>query len=532
MLYSYLNFYKKTSWIYALAFLLCGTSLKAQVLLNEGFEGTTFVPTGWSSGHAVISGTGTPPTIVRITTPTAGAGCTGTSVGAARINDGPSGLTLDSYLATPAISVPTLATTTLTFCERERYGAAYGSIFSVRVSTSPITTSNVVGATVLYSRPENGLATFSSRTVDLTAYAGQTIYLAFVNNNTFGDAWTLDNINITAVAAAPEINLLGTDNSSIATGTTTTSTTNGTNFGTLSTTSGTTVDRTFTLQNTGTGALTVGTATSNNTNFTITQQPNPSVAVSGTTTFTVRYNPQSFGNANATITIPNNDSNENPYTFAVSGVATGPEVNIVGLGTSISNNKFLTTSTDGTFLGVVSGSTTNLSSTFTVQNIGNEPLSISGVTMRRGSASAFSIANAPTNIPVAGSADFTIAYDVAKGAQMDTVALASNDKDEAIYLFTVSAGGVVAALNNNLADGDLLISPNPSSKNFNIKIGGTKYTSVNVVVYDMAGRIVKSQNTAQFTGSMDIDLGNLEKGTYILMLETAGEKVARKLIKQ
>ncbi|KOY85326.1 hypothetical protein AD998_03390 [bacterium 336/3] len=534
MLHSYLNFYKKTSWLLTLIIVLSGTSIKAQVLLNEGFEGTTFVPTGWSSGNALVSGTGTGSStyFTRITTPTAGAGCTGTSTGAAQIRYGITTGTLDSYLATPSLVIPAGgASTSLTFCETEQYTGSFGSVFSVRVSTSPITTSNVGSATVVYTRNENNGTTYTSRTVDLTSYAGQTIYLAFVNRNLDGDTWRLDNINVTAILP-PDINVLGTDNSSIATGTTTTSVTNGTNYGTFSVASGTAIERIFTIQNTGSINLTLGTITSSNSNFTITQQATSPVIPAGSTTFRIRFAPGTFGTFNSTISIPNNDPNENPYTFAITGTATSPEINIVGLGNNISNNKFLTTTTDGTFLGVVTGSATSLSSTFTIQNAGNESLTISSVSMRRGSSSAFSVANVPTSIAAAGSADFTISYDVSKGAQMDTVAIASNDGDESVYRFTVSAGGVVASLDNNLADGNLLITPNPSSKNFNIKIGGAKYTSVHAVVYDMAGRAVKTQNNAQFSGSMDIDLGNLEKGTYILMLETGGEKVARKLIKQ
>jgi hypothetical protein len=511
--------------------MLSGTSIKAQVLLNEGFEGTTFPPTNWSV-QGVSYGATTPWT--RSTTTTAGANCTGTSSGVAYSQWSPSGSPsgTQAWLITPSITVPASATVTLTFCDRESFTSTEdpASTFTVRVST---TTNALASFTnTVFTRNEVNVTTYNQRTVDLSAYAGQTIYLAFVHQNSFGDGWRVDNVNVTAVVNPPEINLLGTDNSTITSGTTTTATANGTDFGAVSVASGTTVSRTFTLQNTGVGNLTPGTVTSSNANFSITQQPGATVSPAGSTTFTVRFNPSSFGSFTSTISIPNNDSDENPYTFRVSGSATAPEINVVGLGTNIANNKFLTTSTDGTFLGVVTGSATSLSSSFTVQNTGTENLTISGITMRRGSSSAFSVANVPTSILPAGSADFTISYDASKGSQMDTVAIASNDGDEAVYLFTVSAGGVVAALDNNLADGTLLISPNPSSKNFNIKIGGAKYTSVNAIVYDMAGRAVKTQNITQFAGSMDLDLGNLEKGTYILMLETGGEKVARKLIKQ
>jgi hypothetical protein len=52
------------------------------------------------------------------------------------------------------------------------------------------------------------------------------------------------------------------------------------------------------------------------------------------------------------------------------------------------------------------------------------------------------------------------------------------------------------------------------------------------VVYDVTGRVVKTAEVPQFSGNMDIDLSEVQGGTYILMLETGGEKIARKLVKQ
>nr|MCU0438455.1 choice-of-anchor J domain-containing protein [Raineya sp.] len=226
MLHSYLNFYKRTSWLCALVFMLYGPNLKAQVLLNEGFESTTFPPTGWSKTTTGATGVDW----VRTTTagqPAGTSNCTGTaSLGAARSPfTGTPGV---GYLITSAIAIPTSATTTLTICERDIFNdGPWPSTFSVRVST----TTNAIASftTTLFSRNDDLTNSYTSRSINLTAYAGQTIYLAFVHDNNDGTTWVIDNINVTAVAAAPEINLLGTDNSSIATGTTTTSTTNGTN---------------------------------------------------------------------------------------------------------------------------------------------------------------------------------------------------------------------------------------------------------------------------------------------------------------
>jgi hypothetical protein len=94
-----------------------------------------------------------------------------------------------------------------------------------------------------------------------------------------------------------------------------------TKFGSALPNSGT-ATRTFTIQNTGAAALTVGAISFSGTNaseFTVTSPPASSVAASGSTTFTVTFTPTSTGDRNATMSIVNSDSDENPYTFSLNG---------------------------------------------------------------------------------------------------------------------------------------------------------------------------------------------------------------------
>lgn len=82
------------------------------------------------------------------------------------------------------------------------------------------------------------------------------------------------------------------------------------------------LDRTFTITNSGTVALTVGALSitgANASDFTLITPPAASVASAGTTTFTIRFDPSAVGLRNATVSIVNTDPNENPYTFAISG---------------------------------------------------------------------------------------------------------------------------------------------------------------------------------------------------------------------
>jgi hypothetical protein len=82
-------------------------------------------------------------------------------------------------------------------------------------------------------------------------------------------------------------------------------------------------DIVFTIQNSGTSALTLTTPiTIGGTNadqFSIQAQPTSSIAAAGSTTFTIRFSPTSTGSKSASISIGNNDSNENPYDLTITG---------------------------------------------------------------------------------------------------------------------------------------------------------------------------------------------------------------------
>ena len=122
---------------------------------------------------------------------------------------------------------------------------------------------------------------------------------------------------------APEINLKG-NTISIVSGDVTPSTTDHTDFGSINVVSATVV-RTFTVENLGTAALTllgspiVNITGANASDFTLTSSPSTSVAAPGSTTFQITFDASAGGVRSATVSIANNDSDENPYTFSIQG---------------------------------------------------------------------------------------------------------------------------------------------------------------------------------------------------------------------
>ena len=143
---------------------------------------------------------------------------------------------------------------------------------------------------------------------------------------TSGKQIKIDDISWDAFSGgpSPEIDVVGNGNS-ITSGDTTPSLTDFTDFGTTATAGGTVV-RTFTIENLGTANLNLTGASpyvtisgANAADFTVTTVPSNSIAASNSTTFQITFDPSADGLRTATVSISNNDSNENPYTYAIQG---------------------------------------------------------------------------------------------------------------------------------------------------------------------------------------------------------------------
>jgi len=77
---------------------------------------------------------------------------------------------------------------------------------------------------------------------------------------------------------------------------------------------------TFTIENTGNADLIINDVSiDDTTNFTLTDNTSSPVIGGDSTSFDITFNPQSYGNYSTTVTIDNNDPDENPYTFTITG---------------------------------------------------------------------------------------------------------------------------------------------------------------------------------------------------------------------
>lgn len=169
------------------------------------------------------------------------------------------------------------------------------------------------------------------------------------SNNICGGTTDTETMTNAITVTSPEIDIRG-NNISITDGDATPSSIDGTNFGNILVNEGF-VSQIFTVYNTGTANLTLGSVSiggTNASNFTVTSQPSTSVTPNNSTSFTIRFAPSAIGTRNATLSLSNNDSNENPYNFSIQGIGYLPTISIADASlvegnTSYSNMNFTVT---------------------------------------------------------------------------------------------------------------------------------------------------------------------------------------------
>jgi len=116
----------------------------------------------------------------------------------------PTTATAEDWLVTSQFTVDA-TNNILSFDQTDNFAIDYGSIYTVRVSTASQTT--ISDFTIVDTQTEADVwsgGPLAQHTVDLSAYVGQAIYVAFVLENNDGDLWLIDNIEMIANATAPD----------------------------------------------------------------------------------------------------------------------------------------------------------------------------------------------------------------------------------------------------------------------------------------------------------------------------------------
>jgi hypothetical protein len=267
---------------------------------------------------------------------------------------------------------------------------------------------------------------------------------------------------------APEILVLG-NGLNILDGDATPAATDHTHFGAVDIVGGT-LARTFTIQNAGSGTLSlsgsprVAIGGAGAADYTVSVLPADTVSPGGSTSFQVTFDPSVAGGRAATLTIPNDDANENPFNLSILGTgALIPEMDVLGDGVSIADGD--TTPADFTDFGSADIGGQTVTRTFTIRNTGSGALALSGtprVALGAPNATDFAVVALPAaSVAAGGSTTFQLRFDPkAVGPRVATVSIANNDPDERPYNFAVQGMGTsvpeINVLGNalSIADGD------------------------------------------------------------------------------
>ncbi len=219
------------------------------------------------------------------------------------------------------------------------------------------------------------------------------------------------------------------------------------------------VEQVFSIENSGALALTlsgnpvVAISGAQAGDFAVVAQPAVQVAAGGSVSFMIAFTPQAAGLRQAEVSIASDDTDENPYTFAIQGSATtpplpAPDIELRGNGVPIPRNDSEPGGEDGTDFGSTAAGGGKVQRTFTIHNTGDGTLNLPGdapVTIGGGQSDDFWVVAQPAAQVAAGdSVSFTIAFTPqAAGLRQTVVRIASDDADENPYTFAIQGTGTV-----------------------------------------------------------------------------------------
>ncbi|PWW01453.1 hypothetical protein DFR52_102115 [Hoeflea marina] len=226
---------------------------------------------------------------------------------------------------------------------------------------------------------------------------------------------------------------------------------------------GSPVTVTYTITNTGTSDLTIATATASAaSNVTVDSIGAPGsttvTAAGGTTTFDVEYTPTLAGAFSFNLSFVNDDGDENPFDFTVSGTATGtPEIEVsASIGGAVSDG--------GANAQGAQAAGSPVTVTYTVTNTGTADLTIATATASAASNVTVGPIGAPGSTTVTaggGTTTFDVEYTpTLAGAFSFALSFVTDDGDENPFNFTVSGTAtgapeieVSASIGGAVADG-------------------------------------------------------------------------------
>ena len=326
------------------------------------------------------------------------------------------------------------------------------------ILTVPLTISGAdAGEFSIQSHPEDTIAQGTNTTFVVrfspTSAGAKTAVISIDNNDGDENPYDLNLQGTGTEPAYPEMIVTG-NTIEIISGDNTPDSADGTDFGNVDTLN-TTLTQDFVIGNSGdsdlnlTGTPAVLITGTHGSDFAVIQQPSTPQAPGSSVIFTIQFNPSDTGVRTATITIANDDSDENPYTFDIQGTGTiTPEIDVQGNGITIVNNDNTPDAADNTYFGDIDVIGSTSAKTFTIENPGSDDLNLTGtprVAITGDAASEFTVTSSQpsTPVPPGSTVTFEITFDPAAiGPREAAISITSNDSDEDPYIFAIMGNGL------------------------------------------------------------------------------------------
>ncbi|MEH2112846.1 choice-of-anchor D domain-containing protein [Nostoc sp.] len=258
------------------------------------------------------------------------------------------------------------------------------------------------------------------------------------------------------------------------------------NFGDV--TVGNTLTKTFTIKNTGTAALNLSNLQLPN-GFSLVGTLPTSVAANASTTISVVLNTTTPGIYSGSFSLNNNDSNESPFDFAISGTVKPvptPEIQVLNGTVDIADGS----TTAINFGDVTVGNT--LIKTFTIKNTGTAALNLSNLQLPNG----FSLVGTlPTSVAANASTTISVALNTTTpGTYSGSFSLNNNDSDESPFDFVIS-GIVKPRVINGTTGNDIFITRKNNGNDIISDFGGVGTSS------NPSSVVIAKVDTLQFIGA-------------------------------
>lgn len=334
----------------------------------------------------------------------------------------------------------------------------------------------------------------------------------------------------------PKITVSG-NFATIADGDITPSTSDNTDFG--STTTGTSISKTFVITNTGKGPLSLSNITIGGTNasdFVISSNPSfpVSIAISATYSFTVRFSTNVEGSKSATVQISSNDPSNGTYDFSIAATANAPKtviIDVKGGTTSIANGDNTPSTSDNTDFGSIACNQA-VSKTFVINNTGNSNLTVSNITIGGTNAAEFTLSNAPSfPLTIAGGSSQTITVVFTPkytGSRTANITFTSDASNASTYTFSLQGTGTTTT-NTKFRDVNTRYSAYPNTTGGKFKlISKRSATEGEFTIVNSVGQTIL--NGAMTEEEIDIT-GNAEGYYFVYIVTPEGTDVVKILLR-